>query len=538
MAKRLDNFQFNFIHTAHNQSVGIGSSVKTQAAPNNPTAQTVSGDFPTFSHSKPRIAVSPANFGEGSSGSQLVLHPSRRRRASRELIPDLDNYPSGLPSGGWHPVRLQGYSEDPMKDEIIKGQTETIKLLQMQLRNLQMDHSNFTTVNQCAQEVEVALQDEQAKTVKQEILSKQLGNQLQTFQASTRRQTFEDISMASEHIGQEGEKSRDASISDMLHSRGDKGRGNTQFDPKNLSVPLPLSFKRVRRKRYQAKNTPPPVSPSPRTPPVWTTSATTTASTSSSPSPVSNPMTALEANVDLIMNSLGISNGKVPLSQQRGRRLPHPEFKPPSSRVPKIEGRQDKLDRDILNFRDTLYAENTPLQHEMKQFEKDARGRGPSALEPMQLFNTRCNVNLDHLPDDMRDIDCSDEETKCWVDRYKITEALGIEGASSDETDPYDSDTYCVHALKWRNKKLAKRLRVTDAARRTTNKYGDNRPGTWPRTRKRRIAEESQESIRKVTSGLPINCHEESWYNSLSPKKKWELQAKPALELLADWESE
>lgn len=81
-------------------------------------------------------------------------------------------------------VRLQGYSEDPMKEEIIRGQTETIKLLQaqvgdtynpcptrtqkdiinnvqIQLRNLQKDHSN--TVDQRARDAENALRREQIK---------------------------------------------------------------------------------------------------------------------------------------------------------------------------------------------------------------------------------------------------------------------------------------------------------------------------------------------------------------------------------------
>lgn len=156
----------------------------------------------------------------------------------------------------------------------------------------------------------------------------------------------------------------------------------------------------------------------------------------------------------------------------------------------------------------------------------------------LQLFNTRCDINLDHLPDDMTDVDHSEEETKRWVDCYKINEAFGIEGASSDETDSYNSEVYYVHALKWRSRKLAKKLRATDAARQITNEYGNNRPGNRPRTRKRRSGEESKESIRKVPAGLPINCYEESWYNSLSPKKKRELQTKPALQLLAVWDSD
>ena len=71
---------------------------------------------------------------------------------------------------------------------------------------------------------------------------------------------------------------------------------------------------------------------------------------------------------------------------------------------------------------------------------------------------------MDHLPDALEDVERTDEETRRWIDRYKINESLGIEGTSSDETDPYDSDVYDVHILKWRSKELARKMRSTDAA--------------------------------------------------------------------------
>ncbi|PPQ97546.1 LOW QUALITY PROTEIN: hypothetical protein CVT26_002331 [Gymnopilus dilepis] len=676
----MDGFQFQF-----SLRPGLDGLVK-ESSPAleqiSPIQQTVPAGPPN-----PSQIGNPVAMNE-SLDNQLVLHASRRRRrASRELTPDLGQASSSSAGGGWRPVRLQGYSEDPMKDEVIRGQKEMIKLLQaqakvvqIQLRDLQMDHSNYFIADQRAAEAEEALRCEQDKVERQEDMLHQLRTELRIAQEGVGQHVEGERSYQQELEFQEDRREEfqsntldigspslptqeDSPMNFDLFSSGRTGLGGGDTEASRTapaperttnptySVPLPLSFKRFptqRRKKKVLTAAAPIIVP---TPPLWTEIPPPPSASPSS----ANPVTSLEAKVDLIMNSLGIAGGKISPLQRRDTRFPARDFRSPRIKVSKAEGRNERLasttnycshvdrypstfrlgsgllgirqDRDILNARDSLYIQNHPLKQRMAQFEKN-KGPGPSTLEPLEvnwdivygrwnegifalflthcrengygngqiteededeiseiffnrleriqgiineyrpkpdetleqadqryqikhltklsvarrnrrrgeLFNTRCDINIEHLPEDLAGPLA--ESTKRWIDCYTINEAFGIEGTSSDETDSYDSDAYHVHSLKWRNWDLAKKLKTTDSARRTTNAYGNSRPGNRPHIRKRRSREDSKESSRKVPTGLPINCYEESWYNGLSSKKKRELQAKPAFKLVANWDSD
>ncbi|PPR03096.1 hypothetical protein CVT26_004615 [Gymnopilus dilepis] len=608
--------------------------------------------------------------GTPASGTEVVLHRSRRRRASQELTPESDGTPSSPATGIWRPVRLQGYSEDPMKDEIIRGQTQTIKLLQAQLQAVQLAQGNQEAKVQNNRDGEEALHELRSKQQKliEHLQGSNRDSQMNTHQhevaSETRRLvtpqgpvnnvdparcTWSDQGVGmSNVILSSPSATANESLPLSQHSELIQIEESNMFadevenvEPLRSSVPLPLSFKKSGSRRRQPRfnqRVPPPVNPT--IPPVWS-------SASSSHSVPSEPHTnvrsqsriiyycqplceqsviSLEAKIDLIMSKLGLSDANL---QQQGDRQPRTrDFKSPRSRTANLLGIQQ--DRDILIARDTLYAQNTPLKSRMAQFEENAGDLGPNTLTPMEvnwevihgrwnerlfklflghcqengygegtltaddedeisdlffkrleriqgiineyrpkpnetiqqadsrysnrhlqklsvarrnrrrgeLFNVRCDINLDHLPEDLTRADGMHEDAKRWIDRHKINEALGIEGTSSDETDPYDSDAYYVHRLKWRNRDMARKMRSTDAARRTTNEYGNNRPGNKPRTRKRQMGDHSKESCRKVPAGLPVNCYDEGWYNGLSPQKQRALRAKPALELMASWDSD
>jgi hypothetical protein len=75
---------------------------------------------------------------------------------------------------------------------------------------------------------------------------------------------------------------------------------------------------------------------------------------------------------------------------------------------------------------------------------------------------------------------------EAWEDHLAVIETLGVEGQSSDNTDGEDPNIYSVRILPWHSKELVKKVSTTDAARNTTNVYGNPRPGNRPRIRKRR----------------------------------------------------
>ena len=52
-----------------------------------------------------------------------------------------------------------------------------------------------------------------------------------------------------------------------------------------------------------------------------------------------------------------------------------------------------------------------------------------------QLFNAQLDTIMERLPDPDIPITELDDESKAWIDDYKIVDTLGIDGQSSDESD-------------------------------------------------------------------------------------------------------
>lgn len=149
-----------------------------------------------------------------------------------------------------------------------------------------------------------------------------------------------------------------------------------------------------------------------------------------------------------------------------------------------------------------------------------------------QLFNARLDTIMERLPDPDIPIAELDDESKTWIDNYKIVDTLGIDGQSSDESDGDGDGVYNVKLLHWRNKELVKRLNKTDKVRKTTNKYSNRRPGTKQRVRKRRSVRDLRETTRPPPTGKPINFYNEEWYMSLTTQQKRDLDAESELEFL------
>jgi len=126
-----------------------------------------------------------------------------------------------------------------------------------------------------------------------------------------------------------------------------------------------------------------------------------------------------------------------------------------------------------------------------------------------------------------------DDESKAWIDNYKIVDTLGIDGQSSDESDGDENGVYNVKLLHWRNKELVKRLNKEVRVRKTMNKYGNRRPGTKQRIRKRRsVVRDLQEMTRPPPTRKPINFYSEEWYMLLTTQQKHDLNAEAELDFL------
>ncbi|KAF8523377.1 hypothetical protein BU17DRAFT_63944 [Hysterangium stoloniferum] len=237
---------------------------------------------------------------------------------------------------------------------------------------------------------------------------------------------------------------------------------------------------------------------------------------------------------------------------------------------------------EILLFKDELYAIDTELQKEMALYKDHKKDEGPQ-LKPMRinwkvvngrwneelflqflsyaeeqdyaegciqdadedelrdmfyarinrmLFHTRLDTITERLPDPEILFEELNDKSKAWIDNHTTVDNLGVEGQSSDETDEDSDGVYTVKRLNWRNRELIKSLNGVDAVRRTTNKYGNRRPGTAPRTRKRKSARDSHPTARAPPTGKPINFYSEDWYMGLTQQEKITLKAKPELEFL------
>ena len=73
---------------------------------------------------------------------------------------------------------------------------------------------------------------------------------------------------------------------------------------------------------------------------------------------------------------------------------------------------------------------------------------------------------MERLPDPDIPIAELDDESKAWINNYKIMDTLGIDGQSLDKSDGDKDGVYNVKLLHWRNKELVKRLNKADRVRR------------------------------------------------------------------------
>ena len=106
-----------------------------------------------------------------------------------------------------------------------------------------------------------------------------------------------------------------------------------------------------------------------------------------------------------------------------------------------------------------------------------------------------------------------------------VLDCLGTGGMSSDESD-VDELGHSVYQAKnmiWRDQSILRKLMDIDSYRNITNAYGNTRAGNPPR---RRLHRGGQETSRKAIPGLPINFYDQSWYASLTPGHKRELDTK------------
>jgi hypothetical protein len=123
-------------------------------------------------------------------------------------------------------------------------------------------------------------------------------------------------------------------------------------------------------------------------------------------------------------------------------------------------------------------------------------------------------------------------ETKAiWIHLDSVLEALGAGGMSSDESEDEDGrKVYYVKEMGWRRRALTGRMIIIDRDRNVKSAYNNTRPGNPPRLRKRR--NNPNQTTRNALPGLPINFYEPGWYNQLDNRRKKEIRAGPALELL------
>jgi hypothetical protein len=114
-----------------------------------------------------------------------------------------------------------------------------------------------------------------------------------------------------------------------------------------------------------------------------------------------------------------------------------------------------------------------------------------------------------------------------WQFLYQLVVALGVNGASSDESGT-EKRKYVVRIFKWRSSKLIPYLQVIDHDTNRSNGVGKNLPGTAPRQRIRLPGATVSEG--RAPTGLPLNFYDETWLAGLSEMDKLLLEAMPPVE--------
>jgi len=123
-----------------------------------------------------------------------------------------------------------------------------------------------------------------------------------------------------------------------------------------------------------------------------------------------------------------------------------------------------------------------------------------------------------------------------WEFMFGLVDRLGIDGMSSDESEPDDDRgrSYRAKRRTWRSKALEKYLRRIDKDYNSTNAYGNARAGTNPRVRNRPACTDSAgEAVR----GLPRNFYDPNWFRKLSLWDRKDLEPASEVELMElEWD--
>lgn len=123
-----------------------------------------------------------------------------------------------------------------------------------------------------------------------------------------------------------------------------------------------------------------------------------------------------------------------------------------------------------------------------------------------------------------------------WAFMYDVVETLGLDGMSSDESEPEENGTrrpykkVRVKTRVWRSKTLESYLKLIDRERNFKNALGNDPAGTKPTIRVRPAHNFS--STRFIPPHLPRNFYDNDWYNGLTAKLRAALQAGPPMELI------
>ncbi len=118
-----------------------------------------------------------------------------------------------------------------------------------------------------------------------------------------------------------------------------------------------------------------------------------------------------------------------------------------------------------------------------------------------------------------------------WCNLHEMLVAMGPDGVSSDEESVEDNRRlYCVKVLPHRSARVLSRIIFIDSHANHTNGYGNNGPGTAPRTRIR--SNDANKSTRKAPIGWPENLYKSGWVEEQSDINYGHLNPQAELDLI------
>lgn len=119
------------------------------------------------------------------------------------------------------------------------------------------------------------------------------------------------------------------------------------------------------------------------------------------------------------------------------------------------------------------------------------------------------------------------DNNNAWALLFAMSEALGHDGHSSDESD--DGDKKVVLCKEWRSAEVNELLRFIDDNRTTKNAYGTPLPGSTPSVRV--WGRHGPFSQKSAVAGLPRNFYDNVWFDALTEIEKAHLDALGPIEL-------